>query len=61
MSYKNSCVNFDAFSDKMAHLFFLKIETFRSESVNEECNERKNNITPTDYMVQVNHLHNSNT
>ena len=31
--YKNSYVNFDAFLDKMAHLFFLKIKMFSSESV----------------------------
>ena len=33
MSHKNSCVNFDAFPDKMAHLFFLKMKSLRSESV----------------------------
>ena len=33
MSHKNLCVNFDEFLDKIAHLFFLKIEKLRNESV----------------------------
>ena len=40
MSYKNSCVNFDAFFDKMAHLFSLKIEALRSESFDVQNTQR---------------------
>ena len=34
MPYKNTFVNFDAFLDKMAHLFFLKMETLEGKVLN---------------------------
>ena len=34
LSYKNSCVKFDALSRRNGTLFFLKNEALRSESVN---------------------------